>query len=316
MRIVSLLPAATEWVCVFGAQTMLVGRSHACDYPPEILDRPVLTRPRVDARGTSREIDRQVRAVQAQGEGLYEIDWEQLRALQPDLILTQAQCPVCAVSISELEAGLSEWPASRPRVLAMAPQTLKQVLDAALAIGRAIGRLHEAMKYLGQAEKRLRQLRNDLGLHRRSDLTTLPRVACLEWLDPLIVAGHWMPDVVAMAGGQAVLVEAGQPSSIISWADLQAADPDVLLLMPCGFSIAQTSRELPVLRQRPEWQTLRAVREGRVYVLDGHAYFNRPGPRLYRSIELVACCLHPERLLAEPLKVQTWELQPLETALA
>ncbi len=315
MRIVSLLPAATEWVCAFDAQEALVGRSHECDFPPEILNRPVLTRPRVAAQGTSAEIDRQVRAVWEQGLSLYEIDWEQLQALQPDLILTQAQCPVCAVSASELEAGLAEWPGARPRVLAMAPQTLKQVLDAALEIGHTIGRLHEAMRYLAQAEQRLRQLRDALGLHRRSDTAGFPRVVCLEWLDPLIVAGHWMPDVVEMAGGQTVLVEAGQPSRTISWTELQAADPDVLLLMPCGFTVAQTARELPALMQRPEWQTLRAVQEGRVYVLDGHAYFNRPGPRLYRSIELVACCLHPERLLAEQLNVQVWELQPLETVL-
>ncbi len=315
MRIVSLLPAATEWVCAFGAQEALVGRSHECDFPPEILNRPVLTRPRVAAQGTSAEIDRQVRAVWEQGLSLYEIDWEQLQALQPDLILTQAQCPVCAVSVSELKAGLAEWPGPRPRVLAMAPQTLKQVLDAALEIGHTIGRLHEAMRYLAQAEQRLRQLRDALGLHRRSDTAGFPRVVCLEWLDPLIVAGHWMPDVVEMAGGQAVLLEAGQPSRTISWTELQAADPDVLLLMPCGFTVTQTARELPALMQRPEWQALRAVQEGRVYVLDGHAYFNRPGPRLYRSIELVACCLHPERLLAEQLNVQAWELQPLEAVL-
>jgi len=316
MRIVSLLPAATEWVCAFGAGASLVGRSHECDFPPEILDRPVLTRPRVDARGTLAEIDRQVRTLWEQGLSLYEIDWAQLRALRPDLILTQAQCPVCAVSVSELEAGLADWPAPRPQVLAMAPQTLKQVLDAALEIGRHIGRLHEAMSYLARAEKRLRYLRDFLGLRRRSDPSTFPRVACIEWIEPLIVAGHWMLDVVEMAGGQAVLAEPGQPSRTITWAELQAADPDVLLLMPCGFPVAQTARELPELVQRPEWQALRAVQEGRVFVLDGHAYFNRPGPRLYRSIELVAVCLHPDRLSPELLDVQPWELQTLEAALA
>jgi len=316
MRIVSLLPAATEWVCAFGTGASLVGRSHECDFPPEILDRPALTRPRVDARGTSAEIDRQVRTVWEQGLSLYEIDWVQLRALRPDLILTQAQCPVCAVSVSELEAGLADWPAPRPQVLAMAPQTLKQVLDAALEIGRHIGRLHEAMSYLARAEKRLRRLRDFLGLHRRSDPSAFPRVACIEWLEPLIMAGHWMPDVVEMAGGQTVLAESGRPSRTIAWAELQAADPDVLLLMPCGFSVTQTARELPELVQRPEWQALRAVQEGRVFVLDGHAYFNRPGPRLYRSIELVAVCLHPDRLSPELLDVQPWELQTLETALA
>ena len=316
MRIVSLLPAATEWVCAFGAGASLVGRSHECDFPPEIMDRPVLTRPRVDARATSAEIDSQVRTVWEQGLSLYEIDWAQLRALRPDLILTQAQCPVCAVSVSELEAGLTDWPVPRPQVLAMAPQTLKQVLDAALEIGRHIARLHEAMSYLARAEKRLRRLRDFLGLRRRSDPSTFPRVACIEWLDPLIVAGHWMPDVVEMAGGQTVLAESGRPSRTITWAELQAADPDVLLLMPCGFPVAQTARELPELVQRPEWQALRAVQEGRVFVLDGHAYFNRPGPRLYRSIELVAVCLHPDRLSPELLDVQPWELQTLEAALA
>ncbi|AEN72959.1 ABC-type transporter, periplasmic subunit [Rhodothermus marinus SG0.5JP17-172] len=316
MRIISLLPAATEWVCAFGGREALVGRSHVCDYPPEVVDLPVLTRPRVDAQGTSAEIDRQVRAVWEEGKSLYEIDWAQLHALQPDLILTQAQCPVCAVSASELEAGLADWPGSPPRLFTMAPQTLKQVLDSALALGRAIGRTQEAMSYLARAEKRLRQLRDFLGLRRRMEGVPLPRVVCIEWLDPLIVAGHWMPDVVELAGGQPVLTESGHPSRTISWAELQEVDPDVLLLMPCGFSVAQTARELAALSQRPEWQALRAVQEGRVFVLDGHAYFNRPGPRLYRSIELVAVCLHPDRLSPELLDVQPWELQTLEAALA
>lgn len=316
MRVVSLLPAATEWIGALGAQAMLLGRSHACDFPPEILDRPVLTRPRVEVQGSSAEIDRQVRILWEQGVSLYEIDWERLRTLQPDLILTQAQCPVCAVSVTELEAGLANWPAPRPRVFAMAPQTLKQALEAALEIGRVLNRLQEAMVYIARAEKRLRQLRDFLGLHRRSDPASLPRVACIEWIDPLIVAGHWMPDVVEMAGGQAVLARAGQPSRVISWAELQDADPDVLLLMPCGFTVGQTARELPDLMQRPEWQMLRAVQQGRVYVLDGHAYFNRPGPRLYRSIELLAVCLHPKRLSPELLAVQPWELQALAEVLA
>jgi iron complex transport system substrate-binding protein len=312
MRIVSLFPAATEWICTFGAQDALIGRSHACDYPPEILDRPALTRPRFDPSQSSAAIDQAVRTLQLQGLSLYEIDWDQLRLLEPELILTQAQCPVCAVPFDVLQAELATWPeANRPQLLPIAPTTLKQVLDAALKIGRAIGRLPEAIAVLANAEKRLRRLRDYLGFHRRIDPRVLPRVACLEWLDPLIVAGHWMPDVVAMAGGQAVLAAAGQPSRPVSWEELHAADPDVLLLMPCGFSIAQTLRELPELMQKPQWQALSAVQEGRVYVLDGNAYFNRPGPRLYRSIALIAACLYPDRLSPQLLSIAPWELQPL-----
>lgn len=315
MRIVSLFPAATEWVCTFGAQEALVGRSHACDYPPEILDRPVLTRPRIDPTQYAAAIDQDVRALQLQGLSLYEIDWEQLQRLRPELILTQTQCSVCAVSLDVLETELATWPEEhRPQLLGMAPATLKQVLDAALMLGRAIGRLQEAIEVLAYAEKRLRELRDYLGLHRRTDPTALPTVACLEWLDPLIAAGHWMPDVVEMAGGQTVLASPGQPSRTITWEMLLAADPDVVLLMPCGFSIAQTLRELPRLMEQPQWHALRALQEGRVYVLDGNAYFNRPGPRLYRSIALVAACLYPDRLPPQLLGLKPWELQLLSSA--
>ncbi len=296
MRIVSLLPAATEWVCAFGGEAALVGRSHECDTPPSVQSLPAVTRPTYAGAGDSAAIDEAVQAQLRQGLSLYDVDLERLRALEPDLILTQAQCEVCAVSLPQLEAMLADWSGAAPELFSMEPMTLKEVLDAALRLGRKIGRAEAAMRFLAEKERRLKELRDRIGVDRRTDPETLPTVACVEWMEPLMTAGHWMPDVVDMAGGRAVLAEKGKPSRTVDWADVRAADPEVLALMPCGFTIEETTRDLHYLTERDGWRELRAVRKGRVVLFDGNAYFNRPGPRLYRSIELLATALHPAAL--------------------
>lgn len=310
MRIVSLLPAATEWVFAFGAGDDLVGRSHACTYPASAGRLPVLTAPAF-AGGDSAEIDRAVRDQIQQGLSLYRVDLERLRALAPDLILTQTQCEVCAVSLPELERVLAAWMEARPEVLSLAPMTFKEVLDGALRIGHAIGRLESAMHLIAGAERDLRALHEQLGLGGRTPRGDRPAVACIEWLEPLMTAGHWMPDVVDLAGGRVVLSERGAPSRYVDWEDLRAADPDVLLVMPCGLSLEETRAELAYLTERPGWSSMGAVREGRVYLFDGDAYFNRPGPRLYRSVTLAAAALHPDRLAPEALSVDPWEMTAL-----
>jgi iron complex transport system substrate-binding protein len=294
MRIVSLLPAATEWICEFEGAADLVGRSHECDYPPEIQDRPVVTAPTYDAEGDSAAIDDAVQSKVQAGLSLYDVDLERLRELEPDLIVTQDQCDVCAVSQTELEASLADWTGAEPTVFSMKPQTLKEVLDEALRLGRTMDRFDTAMQALANYETGLKGLRNQIGVDRTTNPQSLPSVVCIEWLEPLMVAGHWMPDVVEMAGGRAVLATAGEPTRRVEWADVREADPDVIACVPCGFTIEEIRRDLHYLTGRDGWDELKAVQTGRVALLDGNAYYNRPGARLYRAIEVFASVLYPE----------------------
>ena len=307
MRIVSLLPAATEWICEFGGAADLVGRSHECDYPPEIQDRPVVTAPTYDAEGDSAAIDDAVQSKVQEGLSLYEVDLERLRELEPDLIVTQDQCDVCAVSQTELEARLADWTGTEPTVFSLSPNTRKEVLDEALRLGRTMDRLDTAMQVLANYETGLKGLRTQIGVDRTTNPQSLPSVVCIEWLEPLMVAGHWMPDVVEMAGGRAVLGAAGEPTRRVEWAAVRETDPDVIACVPCGFTIDESRRDLHYLAQREGWNDLTAVQEGRVAVLDGNAYYNRPGARLYRAIEVLASVLYPD-LSLDPAPA-AWERQ-------
>jgi len=276
-----------------------------------VQDVPVVTNPTYESGGDSAAIDAAVQEQLQQGLSLYAVNLERLRELAPDLILTQAQCEVCAVSLPQLENTLADWSGARPEILSMEPMTLKEVLDVALRIGRTIGRPEMAMQVLAAKERALQRLRNRMGLSRRTDPATLPTIACIEWMEPLMTAGHWMPDVAEMAGARAVLAEKGTPSRVIEWDALRAADPDVLAILPCGFTLAETRRDLHYLTEREGWSDLRAVQSGRVVLLEGNAYFNRPGPRLYRSIELLAEAIHPDAVDAEALAIEPWERQRL-----
>jgi len=318
MRIVSLLPAATEWVSVFGGAEDLVGRSHECDYPESVQDVPVVTAPTYESDGDSAAIDDAVQGQLQEGLSLYEVDLERLRALEPDLIVTQDQCEVCAVSLPELETQLEDWTGSTPEVVSMRPQTLKEILDEALRLARAMDALEAGMEVLANLETGLRVLRDEIGVDRSTNPQSLPSVACVEWLEPFMVAGHWMPDVVEMAGGRPVLGTAGELTRPVEWDDVREIDPDVFAVIPCGFTIEETRRDLHYLTGRPGWREMSAVQSQRVALLDGNAYFNRPGPRLYRAIEVLASVLHPEQLRPDP-PVADWErrwLHAIESSLA
>lgn len=307
MRIVSLLPASTEWICALGAADDLVGRSHECDYPEEIRNRPVVTRPTYEVGGDSAAINQAVQQQVQDGLSLYEVDLERLRTLQPDLIVTQDQCDVCAVSRSALEDQLAAWTGRTPTLFSMKPTSLKEVLDEILRLGRTMECLHAAMEAVGSFEARVQALRTQLGVDRRTDPESLPSVACIEWVEPLMVAGHWMPDVVEMAGGRPVLGTSGEPTRRVEWDDLVDVDPDVIACMPCGFSIQETKRDLHYLVERDGWNDLSAVQEGRVAVLDGSAYYNRPGARMDRAIEVLASVIYPSLPLDPP--PEPWERQ-------
>ena len=288
MRICSLLPGATEVVVALWNTKHLVGISHECDYPPEVRTKPVLVRAVVDTNAlSSREIDRHVRATLKAGRPLYELDETLLARVRPHLVITQDLCHACAITPSQLAQALRALP-SPPRVLSLNPSTLDDVLADIERIGEAIGRGQEAAALVEQLRARLQAV-----LLQVAPAGKHPRVACIEWLDPMYAAGHWVPDMVACAGGVDVLGTAGAPSAPVTWARLRAAKPDVLMIMPCGFPIARTRREVARLTKQPGWKTLPAVKTGRVFLVDGPAYFNRPGPRVIDGIEILAACLHP-----------------------
>lgn len=300
-RVVSLLPSCTEIVCALGGGGRLVGRSHECDFPANVKALPACTEAKVDSNRPSADIHRQVGALLEQALSIYKVDAARLKALKPDLVLTQAQCEVCAVSLADVESALAEWTGARPRVLSLSPQRLVDIWDDFRRVAEALG-----LEDLGRSVVKPLKTRCVDIIEKTAAMKKRQSVACLEWLDPLMAAGNWVPELVELSGGRNLFGVAGKHSPWMKWEDLCAADPDVLVLMPCGFDISRTLRELPALAGRPEWPRLRAVKNHRVFVADGSAFFNRPGPRIVDSMEILAEVLHP--LLFEPRHMgEGWE---------
>ena len=289
MRVVSLLPSATEIVCALGGGGRLVGRSHECDYPAEIASVPVCTRSRVDSSKSSVAIDLEVKNLLANAVSLYEVDLARIRELKPDLILTQAQCEVCAVSLAQVEAAVAGWADSRPQLLSLSPQRFAQVWNDMHAVAKALGMEEQGRDVVRQLKYRVADV-----IERTAGLKGRPTVACIEWLEPLMAAGNWVPELVELAGGQNLLGQAGQHSPWLKWEELQRADPDIIVAMPCGFGLDRVRQEFDVLAKHPAWKELRAVRHGRTYLADGNHYFNRPGPRLVDSLEILAEVFHSD----------------------
>lgn len=287
-RIVSLLPSSTEMVCALGMGGRLVGVSHECDYPAEVVGLPTLTEPKLDPSGTSRAIDDRVRQLVQDGLSVYRLKTDILRDLKPDLIVTQDQCEVCAVSVSEVERAVQSLLASDVALVSLSPQRLGDIWYDMQSLARALGQDDQAEDLLRTLKKRVWKV------EQRTRHLERPRVACVEWLDPLMASANWVPEMVEIAGGTYDLAAAGDHSPTLSWDRLLEAQPEVIVIMPCGFPIAQSQAELPTLTAHPDWQKLPAVQAGRVYVVDGNAYFNRPGPRIVESIELLAEMLHPQ----------------------
>ena len=288
-RIVSLLASATEIVAALGLTDRLVAISHECDYPPDISNLPSCTAPKIDVSGSSGEIDRCVKEVVELGLSVYRVDSDKLRDLSPDLIVTQSQCDVCAVSERDLEVAVAAWTDSRPEIVSLRPDSLVDVWRDISNVARAAGVDAAGAELIADLQARMQHV-----CDRAATLESRPRVACIEWIDPLMAAGNWMPELVEMAGGINLFGEAGKHSPWMTWDVLAAADPDVVLILPCGFDIARSRAEMAFLTQIGGWADLKAVREGQVYVTDGNQYFNRPGPRLAESLEILAEILHPE----------------------
>ena len=289
MRICSLLPSATEIVYALGLGDQLYGVSHECDYPPEAAAKPTLIRSVFDQSTlSSLEIDHAVMERLRGGEGVYTIDQDLLRQAEPDLILTQELCDVCAVPYSEVKRAVDQL-VSRPRLLPLSPSLLGDVLQDISRVGEATGKQE-------QAESLVRRLREriDRVTARTSTAAERPATFCLEWADPLYVAGHWIPEMVEMAGGIDGLGGKGKPSVPIEWERVVIYAPEVVILMPCGFDVERAVREMPLLTRLPGWLDLPAVQRGQVYAVNATAYFSRSGPRLVDGLELLAKILHPE----------------------
>jgi iron complex transport system substrate-binding protein len=281
VRIVSLLPAATDIVAALGRLADLVGRTHECDWPAEVANVPVVTSSEVAADWTSREISL---AAAHRGSGLYGLDAELLAELAPDVVLTQDLCDVCAVSFERVSSAVRVLDGGGPRVLSLEPATIAEVLDCLHVVGDALG---------VSATARVAELRDRLaGVGAAVTGRPRPRVAALEWLDPVWPAGHWVPEQIDLAGGRPMLASAGEHTRPATWESVLDARPEVLLLLPCGFPPERTAAELHLLTGRPGWTDLPAVRDGRVWILDGPAYYNRPGPRVVRGAEELAHVLH------------------------
>ena len=288
-RIISLLPSATEIVAALGFADHLVGRSHECDFPPGVEKLPVCSSTKLPVHGTSYEIDEKVKKIVAEGLSVYRVDADRLRQLRPDLILTQTQCAVCAVTPRDLEEALCTWTGAQPRILSLEPNNLDDVWNDFRHVGEALGVLPRTEQSIDALTKRLAAIRE-----KARTMSSRPTVAAIEWLGPLMAGGNWMPELIEIAGGRSLFAKPGEHSPWLDWATLIDAEPEVILLLPCGFKIAQTIADLNLLTENPAWKNLRAVNEGRVYLIDGHHYFNRPGPRLVESAEIVAEILHAD----------------------
>ncbi|MGD9646774.1 MAG: cobalamin-binding protein [Pirellulales bacterium] len=288
MRIVSLLPSATEIVCALGLGDQLVGVTHECDYPPFVADLRKVTRTLIPTVSTSAEIDALVRERLKTQNALYTLDLPALEKLRPELIVTQALCDVCAVAEDEVRTAACRLPGP-PRVVNLEPTTLAGVLESFAAVAAAAGQPACASSAIAALQARI-----DAIAARTRQVTARPRVVLLEWLDPPFSCGHWSPELVELAGGQELLGVAGARSRTLAWEEVFAARPEVVVIACCGFTVERTMREVPDLMARAGIADLPAVREQRVYVVDGSAYFSRPGPRLVDSLEILAHALAPE----------------------
>lgn len=285
LRIVSLIPSGTEIVAALGCGSHLVGRSHECDYPEQVRTLPVCTAANLNAEQPSRDIHNQVMELLQSALGIYRLDLEQLQQLKPTHIVTQAQCEVCAVSLAEVEQALTQITDQTTQVISLQPSLLVHVWQDIERVAIALG--CDSQSILQQLQARIKACQQCQNIEHR------PTVACIEWTDPLMIAGNWVPELVNLAGGDPCLGTIGQHSSWLTWEQLLAANPDIIVCMPCGFNLEQTAQATRELAQQPKWQQLQAVQNQQVYLTDGNQYFNRPGPRLVDSMELLAEIFHP-----------------------
>ena len=291
-RIISLLPAATEIICALGLEHRLVGRSHECDYPPGISNLPICSSAKFLPGSDSAQIDKQVKEILSESLSIYTLDRDLIKSLAPDVIITQAQCEVCAVSLKDVELALSDLLDKKCQIISLQPNGLDDVYRDIRMIAGKLSVENAAEELLELSDERINIIR-----HKLKFIAEKPTVVCIEWLSPLMIAGNWTPEIVEIGGGLPVLTEAGKHSSYITFQDIIIADPDIILIMPCGFSIQRTLQEIGLMLDTPGWADLKAVKTHRVYLADGNQYFNRSGPRMTDSIEIMAEIINPKQFI-------------------
>jgi iron complex transport system substrate-binding protein len=295
MRICTLLPSATEIAFALGLGDEVVGVTHECDYPPEAKKRRVVVRSAIEpARHTSAEIDRMVGERLGTSQSLYTLDLQSFRAAEPDVVITQDLCEVCALDLNEVTRAAENLP-RRPKIVSLAPTALGDVFKDITTVGEAAGRKAAAAALVSDLRLRIERVRESVA---RSDQR--PRVACIEWSDPIYPAGHWVPEMVDLAGGSDSLGNKGAPAERVAWERVRSYAPEIIVLMPCGFGVERAAEEASSLSGLAGWSDLPAVRSQRVYAVNGSAYFNRPGPRLVDGVEILAALIHPEMFPAPP----------------
>ncbi|MBS1502433.1 MAG: cobalamin-binding protein [Bacteroidetes bacterium] len=291
-RIVSLLPAATEIVCALGLENSLVGRSHECDFPPQVQQLPACSEANIPNDLGSLAIDMKVKELLYDALSIYTVKREVIKELLPDVVITQAQCEVCAVSLKEVEEALENYLEKDVKIISLQPARLEDIFA-------NISEVAEALYFPSNGERLLEDLRErvDIIRHKLKFVDTKPTVACIEWLEPLMVSGNWVPELVEIGGGKPLLAENGKHSPYVQWEDVIAADPDIIIAMPCGFSIARTMKEMHILLQKPGFTDMKAIKNNNLFIADGNQYFNRPGPRIVDSIEILAEITHPKQFI-------------------
>ena len=289
LRIVSLLPSATEIVAALGLTDAIVGRSHECDYPPEVKVLPVCTEAQLNSEKPSAEIDTDVLYLVQKALSIYKIKTDVLEQLQPTYIVTQDQCDVCAVNFADVEKAVAQLTESKPQIISLQPNILNDVWA---DIERVAATLEvDSQPLLTQLKSRVENCREKTEVILEN---TRPTVATIEWTAPLMAAGNWIPELVELAGGQPLFGIVGKHSPYLEWDALVKANPEIIIIMPCGFDLKRTRKETQEMAKHPEWKNLQAVKNGKVYITDGNSYFNRPGPRLVDSLEILAEILHPQ----------------------
>ena len=282
MKIVSLLPSSTEIVCRLGFREQLVGISHECDYPVSVQGLPILTKPRFSPLGSSQHIDKSVQNLLKSGLSVYEVNTYLLKDLAPELIITQAQCEACAVSLNDVKEAVSDWVGNKPDIISLEPNCLEEVWSDFERVGKALNNLESYFNLKSEIEQRLATLKEN-----SQKLGKKPTVLCVEWIDPLMIAANWVPELVNIAGGINILSKPGSHSHIFKWDEIVETNPDFIIMMPCGFDIDKTLEEIDILKEKTDWLNLKAVKLNQIFVVDGNQYFNRPGPRLVESAEIL-----------------------------
>lgn len=301
IRIASLLPSLTEVVCKLSFEKQLVCRSHECDFPPFITNLPVVTEPKysVSKSDQSGDIHQSITELLQQGLSVYRVDDEKLAELEPDIILTQDHCKVCAVSFHDLELAIQKYLDKGVEIVSVSPSTLNEIFDSFMTVANALNCVEKGEKLVKSIRDRFQ------GIREKTAHQSKPDVVAIEWMDPLMTGGNWMPELIEIAGGINKLSIAGKHSPWIEWDKITETDPDILLLLPCGYSIKKTLQEVDNLTSAEQWKNLKAVQNNQVYILDGNQYFNRSGPRIEESAEILAQIFHPQ--LFEPtLKQSGW----------